>query len=105
MNARDFCYWLQGTFEIGKLKQLDEEQTEIVRKHLNMVFVHDLDKQFPADVQKKLDEIHNPPVKDFKVFEAQPVIMDGKGECWQKLPKKSSSWPPNPQHTDMRMRC
>lgn len=60
MNARDFCYWLQSAFELGGMKSFDELQTNIIRKHLDMVFVHDLDKRFPEDVQKKLNEIHNP---------------------------------------------
>ncbi len=43
MQSRDFCYWLQGALELGRVKELDAEQTDILRKHLNMVFVHEID--------------------------------------------------------------
>jgi hypothetical protein len=43
MTSRDFCFWLQGVFEIGGVKSLDERQTEAVRRHLDMVFKHEID--------------------------------------------------------------
>jgi len=47
MTSRDFCYWLQGYFEISKASTLSEEQTQDVRNHLNMVFIHEIDPSFP----------------------------------------------------------
>lgn len=45
MTARDFAYWLQGFFEInegcGGVKALTETQTEMIRKHLDLVFKMD----------------------------------------------------------------
>ena len=38
MNAQEFCYFLQGVFEIADLKSLDETQTQIVKDHLQLVF-------------------------------------------------------------------
>lgn len=38
MNAQDFCYWLQGLFELGQPAALSAEQTEMVRRHLALVF-------------------------------------------------------------------
>lgn len=38
MNEREFCYWLQGLFEVGGVKALDEAQTQIVKDHLALVF-------------------------------------------------------------------
>ncbi len=40
MTTRDFAYWLQGLFELQQPKTLDERQTELIRQHLNLVFVH-----------------------------------------------------------------
>jgi len=37
MKSEQFCYWLQGLFELGNQTQLDEKQTELIKKHLNMV--------------------------------------------------------------------
>lgn len=49
MLARDFCYWLQGYFEItnsssGKLplEGMTAEEVSVVSNHLNLVFVHDI---------------------------------------------------------------
>ena len=31
MNSIDFCYWLQGHFEISETKELSEKQVEIIK--------------------------------------------------------------------------
>jgi len=38
MTPRDFCYWLQGTFELGKVQSMDASQLDILRKHLQLVY-------------------------------------------------------------------
>ena len=38
MTERDFCYWLQGLFEVAKPEALTKEQTAMVREHLALVF-------------------------------------------------------------------
>jgi len=45
MTPRDFCYWLQGYFELsGKdLKELNDEQIGIISSHLQMVFAYNTD--------------------------------------------------------------
>ena len=43
MNTIDFCYWLQGHFEISESKSLTEAQTNIIKNHLNLVFKHEID--------------------------------------------------------------
>lgn len=43
MKTRDFCYWLQGFFELTEdQKGTTEKQTQKIKNHLNMVFVHDI---------------------------------------------------------------
>ena len=56
MTSRDFCFWLQGFFELSNEKYLDEAQTNMVKKHLAMVFVHEIDPSMP---NPKLDKIHH----------------------------------------------
>lgn len=58
MQARDFCYWLQGALELpaGTDSGLTAEQLKVVQDHLNMVFVHDLD---PKAVEEKLQNAHD----------------------------------------------
>lgn len=61
MNSREFAYWLQGVFELGKPVSFDAAQTESIRRHLAMVFLHEIDPSAgPPEVQKKLNEAHDP---------------------------------------------
>ena len=39
MKATEFCYWLQGAFEIADLKDLDAPKVECIREHLRLVEV------------------------------------------------------------------
>lgn len=68
MQASEFCYWLQGYIEIGHEQMhqtgLTHNQVEIIKRHLALVFVHDLD---PAQVAEKLQEIHDGPKLPFGV--------------------------------------
>lgn len=43
MNERDFCYWLQGMFELTNANELTAEQVQQIKGHLKLVF----DKQTP----------------------------------------------------------
>lgn len=61
MQSRDFAYWLQGFFEISDAKSLDEKQTEQIKKHLHLVFGHDIDPSMGDKAhQDKLNAIHSP---------------------------------------------
>lgn len=63
MTSRDFCYWLQGFFELhGSDISLDATQAELVRAHLAMVFKHEIDPSHgsPEHV-KELSDLHEGP--------------------------------------------
>lgn len=61
MTSRDFCFWLQGLFELGKPVALTAEQADLVKRHLAMVFVHEIDPSMGApEHQAKLDDAHAP---------------------------------------------
>jgi hypothetical protein len=61
MTSRDFCYWLQGLFELGEPQSLDAKQTELVRRHLAMVFIHEIDPSAgPPEKQAALNAAHVP---------------------------------------------
>lgn len=49
MLARDFCYWLQGLFELAPLlNRLDAEQVGVIKKHLELVFKAQVDlRRYP----------------------------------------------------------
>jgi len=41
MQSQQFCYWLQGSFELYDNTSFDEKQTKIIKEHLNLVFTYD----------------------------------------------------------------
>jgi hypothetical protein len=60
MKAESFAYWLQGLFELANPKTLDEYQTEMIKRHLNLVFKHDIDPSMGSpEHQAELNKIHN----------------------------------------------
>jgi hypothetical protein len=48
MKPSEFCYWLQGYFEIAGVAALSAEQGEMVKRHLALVFKHELDSPDPT---------------------------------------------------------
>lgn len=38
MTPENFCYWLQGFFEIGKATEMTALQVEEIKNHLSLVF-------------------------------------------------------------------
>ena len=68
MTSREFCYWLQGLFELDSPKNINEKQTELIKKHLNLVFKHEIDASYGDQThQDELNKIHNP-------FPSDPVM-------------------------------
>lgn len=63
MTSRDFCFWMQSLFEVADLKEFDARQTEIVKRHLALVFKHEIDPSMgDAKHQAALDAVHSPPL-------------------------------------------
>lgn len=78
MTSRDFCYWLQGFFEIddalpeAKREGLSKEQAEMIKKHLVLVFKHEIDPSYgDAKHQEDLNKIHN----ETKVKPSTPTYL------------------------------
>lgn len=63
MTSRDFCYWLQGYFEIGAGDMgnaLSGQQVDAIRRHLALVFKHEIDPGAGDEKhQAALDDIHS----------------------------------------------
>ena len=69
MKSRDFCYWLQGFFELRDAgingegvgdKTMDAMQVEQIEKHLALVFKHEIDpSQGSPEHQAELQAIHD----------------------------------------------
>lgn len=61
MTSREFAYWLQGYFEIAKPTTADAQQLAMIKAHLNLVFVHEIDPSYGGPTeQAKLNAIHAP---------------------------------------------
>lgn len=65
MTSRDFCYWLQGYFEIvgaapdDVVGNLCEKRVQTIKNHLAMVFKHEIDPSHgDAQHQKSLSAAH-----------------------------------------------
>jgi len=62
MTSRDFCFWLQGYFEVHGIEldaDLSAEQCKCVQKHLALVFKHEIDPSMgPPEHQAELNEVH-----------------------------------------------
>lgn len=61
MTSREFCYWLQGYFELRgeNAGSIGSHQAEVIKKHLALVFKHEIDPSMgPPAVQAVLNDIH-----------------------------------------------
>lgn len=67
MTSRDFAYWLQGFFEISQADTLTEEEVTIIKKHLSLVFKHEIDpsmedaKHLEHILKEELRKLHSGP--------------------------------------------
>lgn len=79
MQSRDFCYWLQGFFEVQSMTSDDAQKPEsrgltpaqvsMIRNHLNMVFIHEIDPSMgDKPHQDKLTAAHGP-------FDPSKILM------------------------------
>lgn len=62
MNSIDFCFWLQGYFEISGNKAVSDDEVEIIKNHLNLVFKHEIDPLRESETPTLVDvlnEAHN----------------------------------------------
>lgn len=65
MKSVEFCYWLQGFYEIADPQNgLTAEQTDMIKRHLQLVFVHEIDPSYPKEQQIVLNKIHSDHVGD-----------------------------------------
>lgn len=62
MTSRDFCYWLQGAFELFNPEEgLTSKQLDVVKNHLNLVFRHEIDPSMGDEQhQESLNMLHTP---------------------------------------------
>lgn len=68
MTSRDFCYWLQGYFELEAScehhpkEYFDKKMTDTVKRHLALVFKHEIDPSIDGGkkpLAEELQKIHD----------------------------------------------
>jgi len=61
MTSRDFAFWLQGFFEVANPSTIGSKETELIKKHLALVFKHEIDPSMGDEKhQIELNTIHTP---------------------------------------------
>ncbi len=52
MKSDQFIYWLNGFFELSeKDKPLSVEQVQIIKNHLKLVFLHEIDPSYSDNLE------------------------------------------------------
>lgn len=92
MTSRDFAYWLNGFFELSGDKELNNVQVACIKRHLAMVFVHEIDPSMP---NPELDKIHNDPI----VPSGEPWQTGNAVKPVQTVPGRMLPVPPEPFHS------
>lgn len=84
MTSRDFCYWLQGWFEInetiGQIRAPRPETLDMIKNHLSLVFIHEIDPSMGnKEHQEKLNDTHKPTLQELGEehgFEVQDISYE-----------------------------
>ena len=101
MNSVDFCFWLQGFFELSDVTELTTKQVETIKNHLNLVFLHEIDPMRESETtatKTSLDTVHS---------NQKPTLV---GPAMAILPTNDDVKPYRPQHSggfsnDPLIRC
>lgn len=75
MTSRDFCFWLQGFFEVAEPDLIEADQAKIIKQHLALVFKHEIDPSMGDQKhQDELNDIHSPSNKPDKFHFDKPKL-------------------------------
>jgi hypothetical protein len=125
MTSRDFAYWLQGFFEINGVKkggyEITDEQIDIIKSHLNLVFKHEIDPSLnegkSKEEVKELQDVHDGKKKLSDFIKEGPLPKKDKGVVdWLSGKFKPShinrpkswlddNWRPGRRSDDDLLRC
>jgi hypothetical protein len=73
MESRDFCFWLQGFFELSdNASAITVDQTEMIKRYLDLVFVN--------EIAPSLRERPAPSLPDPKAPPRPPLTPDHETE-------------------------
>ena len=79
MTPENYCYWLQGLFELTNSEELSKEQVVVIKEHLQLVFT----KVTPPLGVASLLELHHSRGPDLftKEFQHRPYYTQDKEYC------------------------
>jgi hypothetical protein len=75
MTSRDFCYWLQGYFELTGNNIVSENQVQCIKNHLNLVFKHEIDPSIDLnnpEIKTELQKIHD------GIIQSKPFVLNSE---------------------------
>ena len=76
MNSQEFCYWLQGFFELSEGKKLTPKQVKIIKDHLALVFTKITpDRTLTVKSEPSLEDIMKLILEGRKLSEQSPGIV------------------------------
>jgi hypothetical protein len=86
MQGRDFCFWLQGFFELNEhAGEINEDQASLIRRHLDLVFAHENAaslRERPVDAPKPVPAPPLPePVRENPPEQDRPVVPVNPPRC------------------------
>lgn len=74
MTSRDFCFWLQGHFELNGSGEISANKADLIRRHLALVFKHEIDPSMGDTAhQSELNVLHAGSVSQSILDESPPT--------------------------------
>ena len=73
MTPRDFCYWLQGFFEINNPMTIDPIELDIIKDHLKLVFRKETPDRFNGVLLNDVKEFDVEAYLKSKKLEIKPL--------------------------------
>jgi len=106
MTSRDFAYWLQGFFEITDAKEINTTQTDLIKRHLNLVFFHEIDPSYTSDKnkQQEMQAIHDGKKKPYHMTQTDASSVNWPPSEWEG-PHSGHSGNMFPNEGDVILRC
>jgi hypothetical protein len=100
MTPENFCYWLQGLFEVGNPTELSKEQLDVVKEHLQLVFKkvthHKLGEAPNKVVDRKEIDDYIKKIKSGVIYTKEHDPYD-----LENIPHCSVAFPPNGEMVDL----
>lgn len=101
MNGKEFSYWLKGAFDVSNTKEFTENQTKVIKAHLDLVL---------SNSQNQNDSFCNWLEGFFDLVQPQKINEENTSKIKQKLDEKINTIDKNKQPhivpwNDSKIRC